>query len=720
MEQSKSHSIEALLFDAVKTAIDVVGSNLVVGAPLGIGKPNPVLNAFYQYACQHPQIKLQLFTALSLAIPKAGKDLRGRFIKAFAQRHFGENYPQLDYLAPQRQGKMPPNISLTEFYLQPASMLHKPFGQRHYISSNYTHVARDMQSRGVNVICHMVAARETDHGIEYSLSCNPDVTLDLLDRLKLTGQRCFTIAMVNPDLPFMEGDALVNGDLFDIIIDKPELYHKTYAIPRGIVSAADHAIGLHASTLIRDGGTLQIGIGSLGDALCNALILRQENNSHYHHLIRALEYDHDQAMTTNWGGLAPFEKGLYAASEMFLDGFVHLYHAGILKRRVYDDIQLQEQINKGRVTEHNSVQNILNLFESGLISKPLTAQDVEWLAHWGVLKAGVTLANDYLTIDSYRVKADPSQCVKNSEQWQPLLGTELNHGRVLHAAFFLGSRWFYDQLNNMSDDIRRLFAMCRVSRINQLYEGEAIDRVQRLESRFLNTCMKMTLLGAAVSDGLSDGQVISGVGGQYNFVAMAHALERGRSILMLRAVREGSSGPESNIVWEYPYITIPRHLRDIVITEYGIADLRGKTDEEVIQALIQISDARFQHQLMHQAQRAGKLDPSWHPEDWCQNNTPEQLQARIKRYQKDLPEWPFGNDFSELEQIAFSGLRWLAANRSHPIRLFQAWLRGFKAPDKPTQFRQASEILDFGTGLKDRLLRQLTLGAMIMSLSEKN
>ncbi len=54
-------------------------------------------------------------------------------------------------------------------------------------------------------------------------------------------------------------------------------------------------------------------------------------------------------------------------------------------------------------------------------------------------------------------------------------------------------------------------------------------------------------------------------------------------------------------------MTIARHLRDMVVTEYGIADLRGKTDAGAIEALLNISDSRFQSGLIEQAQRAGKL-----------------------------------------------------------------------------------------------------------------
>ncbi len=97
-----------------------------------------------------------------------------------------------------------------------------------------------------------------------------------------------------------------------------------------------------------------------------------------------------------------------------------------------------------------------------------------------------------------------------------------------------------------------------------------------------------------MSDGLADGRVVSGVGGQYNFVSMAHALPDARSILCVRTTRTSGGKTTSNIVWNYAHTTIPRHLRDIVITEYGIADLRGRTDHEVIAALLNVADSRFQ------------------------------------------------------------------------------------------------------------------------------
>ena len=80
-----------------------------------------------------------------------------------------------------------------------------------------------------------------------------------------------------------------------------------------------------------DGGTLQIGIGSLGDAVAQALVLRHHKNDEFCKLLSCLGHD-------PLGGAAvrtePFDIGLYGCSEMFVEGMLDLFRAGILKREV--------------------------------------------------------------------------------------------------------------------------------------------------------------------------------------------------------------------------------------------------------------------------------------------------------------------------------------------------------------------------------------------------
>ncbi len=119
--------------------------------------------------------------------------------------------------------------------------------------------------------------------------------------------------------------------------------------------------------------------------------------------------------------------------------------------------------------------------------------------------------------------------------------------------------------------------MTSISYVNELYGDEDAKRRARVNARFINDAMMATLLGDVVSDGARRRPIVSGVGGQYNFVAQAFALEGARSVIMLRATRTAKGKSQSNIRWNYGHTTIPRHLRDIIVTEYGIADLRGKS-----------------------------------------------------------------------------------------------------------------------------------------------
>src|SRR4029078_9543379 len=168
--------------------------------------------------------------------------------------------------------------------------------------------------------------------------------------------------------------------------------------------------------------------------------------------------------------------------------------------------------------------------------------------------------------------------------------------------FFLGSRAFYRALRDLPEAELAKLRMTSVLFVNELYGDEAAKRRARVKGRFINNAMMATLLGDVVSDALENGQVVSGVGGQYNFVAQGFALEDARSIIMVRAIRAAHRRTTSNVRWNDGHTTIPRHLRDFVVTEYGIADLRGKTDRDVIAAMLAVAASRFQGELLRQAE----------------------------------------------------------------------------------------------------------------------
>jgi len=290
-------------------------------------------------------------------------------------------------------------------------------------------------------------------------------------------------------------------------------------------------------------------------------------------------------------------------------------------------------------------------------------------------------------------------------------------GKFMHAAFFVGPKAFYRALREMDPVLLSKIEMTAVSFTNQLYGDEENKRRGRAKARFINNAMMATLMGAAVSDGLEDGRVVSGVGGQYNFVAQAFALEDARSILTLNATRGIGRKAASNVRWSYGHTTIPRHLRDIVVSEYGVADLRGKTDEEVIAAMLSIADARFQPELLRRAKAAGKLPKNFQIPAYARENTPARIAAALAPFRERalLPPFPFGSDFDAVEQRLIPALQVLKdAWSGEPLRLLALLFGGLlgKTESDTDRATLARLALDRPKNFSDRLYATLVRGAL--------
>jgi acyl-CoA hydrolase len=661
--------------ECVESTLGRVGPHIVLALPLGIGKPNPLVNEFYRRARRDPSISLELFTALSLSEPRWHDELERRFLEPLVERLFGDTIP-LDYVRDLHGGNVPDNVQIVEFFLDPGALLNVAHSQRHYVSSNYTHVARDVAARGVNVIGQLVAKRSVDGHAEYSLGSNPDVTVDLLRLLapeRRRGREVVVIGEVNRQMPFMLGPAAVSADAFDFLIEHPRYDYELFSPPNRPLSTVDHAIGLYGARLVRDGGTLQLGIGELGDAVVYGLQLRHQQNKEFREILHGLNaVERFGATFDSVGGEAPFEAGLYGCTEMLVDGYLELYRSGVLRRRVYDDVRIQRLLNSGKLTERIDEEFLAALAEEDF-ANPLTADEFALLRDIGVFRSDCSYASGRIeNAEGESAAALLDTPAARAKLLALCAGRRLTGGILLHGGFFLGPRGFYAALRDLPETDRRQFSMCGVSFVNQL-EGsdQELKIAQRRHGRFINSSMMMTLLGAAVSDGLADGRVVSGVGGQYNFVAMAHSLPEARSILALRSTREAQSALTSNIIWNYGNTTIPRHLRDIVVTEYGVADLRGLSDQDVIAALLNVADSRFQESLMRQAQAAGKLKADYRIPDIHRNNTPRALEERfmLARARGLFSEFPFGTDFTREEIVL------LKAMASLKKRTGGRWLR---------------------------------------------
>jgi acyl-CoA hydrolase len=594
-----------------------VGTNLVVGLPLGLGKANHVVNALYARAAADRSIRLMLFSALTLEKPRPSSLLERRFITPVIDRLFG-GYPDLAYATALHAGELPPNIEVVEFFFLAGKWLRVPYAQQHYISANYTHAASYLLSRGLNVVAQLVAKRVVAGVTRYSLSCNTDTTLDIM-RARNEGRASFRlIGQVNSELPFMPGAGDLPAEEFSAVLDDPATDFPLFAPPAEPVSDTKYAIGLHAASLVRDGGTLQIGIGQVGDALAQGLIVRHRDNAQFNTIMKRL-----------LPGVAPLEsgpftKGLYGVSEMLIDAFLGLIDAGILTREVDD--------------------------------------------------------------------------------------------AVLHGAFFLGPKSFYRALREMSPGQLARIQMMPVSFTNQLYGDEGAKRRARVDARFINTAMMATLMGAAVSDGLEDGQVISGVGGQYNFVAQAFELAGARSVLALESTRQAGRNTLSNIRWSYGHQTIPRHLRDVFVTEYGVADVRGKSDAETIAAMLAITDSRFQDELARMAKDAGKLSKQHEIAREHRENLPERIAQALKPAREAglLPSFPFGSDFTEVEQRLIPALQLLRdAQQQKPMQLPGLLWQGMTQPPDASSREALQRLgLDQPKTIAERAYRALVNAAL--------
>ncbi len=704
----------------VEETLRKVGRRIVLGTPLGLGKANHLVNEFFRRAREDPKIDLHIFTALTLTRPRWKSELERRFLEPLGERIFG-GYPELEYVEPLKRGQLSENIRVTEFYFQPGSFLDSPLAQQNYMCSNYTHVVRDLLDARINVLAQLVGKMEEDGATRYSLSCNSDITLDLVPQVreaKSEGARIELLAQVNPNLPFMYGDASVAPSYFDAVVDEPKYAFPLFGPPNRTVDTVEYLIALHVTALIRDGGTLQIGIGALEDAVTYLLKLRQQQNHLYREILtEAGLLERFGKVIERLGGTDPFEEGLYASSEMLVDGFLELYRCGILRRKVYGHAGLQRLLNDGRIGEEVTPSTLEVLVEAGVISAYLTEQDFTFLQQFGILKPELNYeAGAILLSDGNRIQPDLADETVRNEIARHSLGTNLKGGHFAHACFFLGPRKFYDTLRQMNRSEREQICMTGISFVNELYGKEELKRLQRKSARFVNTGLIVTLAGAVASDGLEDGRVLSGVGGQYNFVAMAHELEDGRSILMIRSTKEEDGRVRSNIRWSYGHVTIPRHLRDIVITEYGIADLRGRTDEEVIAALIEIADSRFQGGLVKEAKRAAKLGEGYRIPDHARNNRPERLEGLLNKYRERglFKAFPFGTDLTEEEVVLRKALlalkQTVQGKRLHLPRLAEI-RKTIAIPDNARPYLQRM-MLERPQNLKERLLQRTLVYAL--------
>ncbi len=607
--------------EIARAIVDRVGPNIVLGLPIGIGKATHVADALFELALKDASLSLTIFTGLTLELPNPKSDFERRLMAPLVERLYS-NWPVPRYAAAIRDATLPANIEVHEFYLRPGAFLRSPYVQQRYANINYSQVASELMRLGVNVIAQLVAESEERPNC-YSLGGNPEVTLDLLPWFTVrreSGQAALLVGQVSDSMPYMVGDAELEAAAVDMVLKDDACQFDLFALPNRRVSDGDFATAMHVASLVKDGGTIQLGIGSLSDAVAHCLTLRHQHPKQFAEVLHGLpggsQTQRRQRLPIE---TERFTQGLYASSELLSDALYSLFTADIVKR-------------------------------------PADAE------------------------------------------------TET----VMHAGFFIGSVALYSGLRELPLERRRLLDMTRISFVNTLFGDEARKREQRNDARFINETMMVTLLGAAVSDALEDGRVVSGVGGQFDFVSMAQSLDNAMSILMCRARREHRGRVTSNIRWNYGHVTVPRHHRDVYVTEYGIAATGGASDRDIIDRLLHVTDAAFQAELIRHASASGKIETGYTLSADAQNNRPEEIAAVFDKYRDFFPAYPLGSVLTEEEASLAEALSWL---QKETATTTGKWCRMISAALEKVDARHSAAFERMGLAharsFQERLMRKM-------------
>ena len=162
------------------------------------------------------------------------------------------------------------------------------------------------------------------------------------------------------------------------------------------------------------------------------------------------------------------------------------------------------------------------------------------------------------------------------------------------TTFAAGTRELYDWLDGNE--------LVRFLPVHLVNSPELISRNAKMIS--INGALAVDLAGQAVADTLAGAQ-FSGIGGHEDFVASSGLELEDRSLICLRSSTVVGGVRLSRIASQFPagtIVTTPRHQLDVVVTEYGVAELRGRTVRERARALAAIAHPEFRDQLQADAE----------------------------------------------------------------------------------------------------------------------
>jgi 4-hydroxybutyrate CoA-transferase len=164
----------------------------------------------------------------------------------------------------------------------------------------------------------------------------------------------------------------------------------------------------------------------------------------------------------------------------------------------------------------------------------------------------------------------------------------LHQGKII-AGFIIGTKRLYDWV-----DDNPLIELHPTEHVNDPFVIAQNDRMVAI-----NSAIEVDLTGQVCADSIGP-KLFSGVGGQLDFIYGASRSKGGVPIIALPSTAKKFSRIVSMLKRGAGVVTTRNHVRYIV-TEYGIADLYGKTIRQRAQALISISHPDFRDELTYQA-----------------------------------------------------------------------------------------------------------------------
>lgn len=334
-------------------------------------------------------------------------------------------------------------------------------GRAEYVPCFYYELPDEFLDGTIPVDVFMFQAAPPNKYGYCSCSLNADFIQEAVDAAKLV------IVQINENLPWSSSpDCLVHMSRIDCAVEAAS-FVPTAPLPK--ITKTEQLIGKYCASLVNDGDTLQIGIGSIPDAVCSELTGKKDLGIH---------------------------------SEMISDGIMNLWKAGA----------------------------VTNMKKS-------------------------------------------------------------SHRGVMYVSFAMGTQELYDFIDN-----NPVVELAGIKKVNHPFE---VAKCANLVS--INSCIEIDLMGQIVSAS-SGHRIISGAGGQLDFMSgVKMSLDgNGRSVIAITSTHTKNGKTVSRIkplITEGSAVTVTREFADYVVTEYGIARLKGKSLRERAEELIKIAHPDFREEL---------------------------------------------------------------------------------------------------------------------------